>query len=146
MIELDLLNMIPRTKFSRLSSRRQLTAPKVNLFEYKKLRGWWPVVKKQDNDEVLLTVCCSCFLMHYVCIDYMIFAHIHTINYHTQRTGIHQLSLQLYMHIYWKDECTHARMHESMHTPFYAYTLMPTSPAYYAFSCYRVNLRWSWSF
>ena len=56
MMELDLLNMIPRAKFSRLSSLRQLTAPKVNLFEYKKLRGWWPVAKKQGDNEVLLTV------------------------------------------------------------------------------------------
>ena len=61
MIELDLLNMIPRSKFSRLSSLRQLTASTVNLFEYKKLRGWWPVAKQQGGKKVL-AVCYITFL------------------------------------------------------------------------------------
>ena len=62
MIELDLLNMIPHAKFSRLSTLRQLNASKVNLFEHKKLRGWWPVAKQLDGQHVLAVCCISCLI------------------------------------------------------------------------------------
>ena len=39
------------------------TVPTMNLFKQKRTKGWWPMYAKDENDELILQVNCSPFIL-----------------------------------------------------------------------------------
>ena len=126
--------MIPRSKYSRLSSLRQLRAPTINLFDYKKLRGWWPVTKQQDDRNVLaVRMLQKLSLIH----KFLWFCTYVLILPSSIENNIDQLSL-LSTCI---DMCMYTHTHTHTHRYVCAHRIL-----YVWFPCYRANLTWNWSF